>query len=326
MTRFRLKSLIDYFTDAPAAGRLQNEARLRPHTLRSVERAERCYGDDQPRPFGLRPSRPATALRLSPRTKAIVFAPRLVSGRLDQQRIREIINQRLPVFDHLNHFFCRTGCPNAATKSPGAILDDATGVGPQGGGQDARINPMDGRERRSPILALSRTRLRLFHHAARYALSTVLLLTACGLTACGFQLRAAPDIPAEMSRTYIAAGDKYSLFYRKFREGLANAGVEVVDSPVDSTAVFSILSDVTDRRVLSVSALNAPREYEVYYTIYYSVEGGNKSIMEPQSLTLARDYTYDETLVLGKAREEELLREAIVDDLVRIVLKQLSSQ
>ena len=33
----------------------------------------------------------------------------------------------------------------------------------------------------------------------------------------------------------------------------------------------------------------------------------------------------DETLVLGKAREEDLLREAIVRDLVRTVLKQISS-
>jgi outer membrane lipopolysaccharide assembly protein LptE/RlpB len=47
--------------------------------------------------------------------------------------------------------------------------------------------------------------------------------------------------------------------------------------------------------------------------------------MPPQSLTRTRDYTYDETLVLGKAREEELLREAIVDDLVEVILKQLSS-
>ncbi len=152
-----------------------------------------------------------------------------------------------------------------------------------------------------------------------------LLVAGCGLAACGFQLRAAPDIPAEMSRTYISANDRYSQFYRKLRDELGNAGVQLVDSPAKSSAVFSILADETDRRVLSVSARNVPREYEVYYTIYYSVESGNDTIMTPQSLTLTRDYTYDETLVLGKAREEELLREAIVDDLVRIVLKQLSS-
>jgi LPS-assembly lipoprotein len=99
----------------------------------------------------------------------------------------------------------------------------------------------------------------------------------------------------------------------------------VVDSPLESSAILSILADRTDQRVLSVSERNVPLEFEVFYTVFYSVESGEKSIMAPQSLTLTRDYTYDATLVLGKAREEELLRKAIVDDLVRIVLKQLSS-
>ena len=152
-----------------------------------------------------------------------------------------------------------------------------------------------------------------------------LLLVGCGLAACGFQLRTAPDIPPEMSRTYISADDRYSQFYRKLRDELRNAGVQLVDSPAHSSAVFSILADETDQRVLSVSARNVPREYEVFYTIYYSVESGENTIIPPQTLTRTRDYTYDETLVLGKAREEEMLREAIVDDLVQVVLKQLSS-
>ncbi|MCH6549403.1 MAG: hypothetical protein IH812_06205 [Proteobacteria bacterium] len=128
-----------------------------------------------------------------------------------------------------------------------------------------------------------------------------------------------------MSRTYISADDRYSQFYRKLRDELRNAGVQLVDSPAQSSAVFSILADETDQRVLSVSARNVPREYEVFYTIYYSVESGENTIIPPQTLTRTRDYTYDETLVLGKAREEEMLREAIVDDLVQVVLKQLSS-
>jgi LPS-assembly lipoprotein len=145
------------------------------------------------------------------------------------------------------------------------------------------------------------------------------------VAACGFQLRGETDVPPEMSRTYISAPDNFTPFYRKLRGELRRAGVEVVDSPGEASAVLSILTDVTDQRVLSVSARNVPREYEVYYLVRYSVENGGQSIMAPQSLTLTRDYTYDETLVLGKAREEELLREAIVDDLVRIILKQLSS-
>lgn len=128
-----------------------------------------------------------------------------------------------------------------------------------------------------------------------------------------------------MERTYIAADDRHSLFYRELRAALLAAGVSVVDTQAESTAAFSILYDETDQRVLSVSARNVPTEFEVYYTIQYGIESNAVSLLQPQMLTLTRSYTYDSTLVLGKAREEALLRDAIVQDLVRIVLKQIST-
>ncbi len=128
-----------------------------------------------------------------------------------------------------------------------------------------------------------------------------------------------------MQRTYIATQDRFSQFYRELRRNLRGAGVEVLDSPDGATATLSILFDFTDQRVLSVSARNVPTEFEVFYTVRYAITSGEQSLLEPQELTLTRDYTYDSTLVLGKAKEEQLMRDAIVDDLVRIVLKQISA-
>lgn len=145
------------------------------------------------------------------------------------------------------------------------------------------------------------------------------------LASCGFQLQGAFTAPAEMQRTYIATGDRHSLFYRDLHAALKSAGVTLVDNAAAATAIFEISFDATDQRVLSVSARNVPTEYEVYYTVEYALVAGEKNLLQVQTLTLTRDYTYDSTLVLGKAREEELLREAIVDDLVRIVLKQIST-
>jgi LPS-assembly lipoprotein len=138
-------------------------------------------------------------------------------------------------------------------------------------------------------------------------------------------MRGAASVPPEMVRTYIAADDQRSLFYRRLRDSLQNAGVNIVDSPVEATATFSIISDIPGQRVLSVSARNVPTEFEVFYTIFYSVETADTTLLEPRAQTLTRDYTWDATEVLGKEREEELMREAIVDDLVRIVLIQLSA-
>jgi len=146
-----------------------------------------------------------------------------------------------------------------------------------------------------------------------------------GLSGCGFQLQGALTIPTGMERTYIAADDDYSVFYRRLREQLAANGVELVDVPDASAATLTIHVDDTDQRVLSVSARNVPTEYEVYYSIEYSVARVGEVLQPRQFLTRTRDYTYDEDLVLGKAREEQLLRDSLADDLVRIVLKQLDS-
>jgi len=145
------------------------------------------------------------------------------------------------------------------------------------------------------------------------------------LSSCGYHLRGATDIPSLMQRTYIATHDRHSQFYQALRTELIKSGIELVDSPADATAVFSIYNDVTDQRVLSVSARNVPTEYEVYYSVSYSVQSGQKSLLDQRTQSKVQDYRWDETLVLGKEQEQQQLRNAIVDDLVRVVMIQLSS-
>lgn len=151
------------------------------------------------------------------------------------------------------------------------------------------------------------------------------LLSCIFLSACGFHLQGAASTPEEMQRTYISTPDEFSQFYRELRRTLMAAGVELTESAQDATATLTILYDFTDQRVLSVSARNVPTEFEVFYTVQYTITSGEKSLLDLQELTLTRDYTYDSTLVLGKAKEEQLMRDAIVGDLVRIIMEQIST-
>lgn len=128
-----------------------------------------------------------------------------------------------------------------------------------------------------------------------------------------------------MQRTYIATADRHSGFYQALRRELSSAGIELVDSPADATSIFNIHTDITNQRVLSVSARNVPTEYEVFYIVNYSLVSGPTTLMQPRTQTQTRFYTWDETLVLGKQMEQQTLRDAIVGDLVRVVMIQLSS-
>ena len=138
-------------------------------------------------------------------------------------------------------------------------------------------------------------------------------------------MRGAQSVPTEMERTYISANNRHSQFYQSLRRELQASGVEIVDTPVNSTAKFVILKDDNGQRVLSVSGRNVPQEFEVFYTVQYQLISGENTLMEIRQQTLWRDYTWDETLVLGKEHEQEVMRDALVDDLIRVILIQLSS-
>jgi LPS-assembly lipoprotein len=89
-------------------------------------------------------------------------------------------------------------------------------------------------------------------------------LLALLLTGCGFHLQGDMTALPQMERTYIAAVERNTQFHRELRRQFQESGVNLVDSPEEATAIFSIISDQTGQRVLSVSARNVPTEYEVF--------------------------------------------------------------
>ncbi len=152
------------------------------------------------------------------------------------------------------------------------------------------------------------------------AVAAAALLTS----GCGFHLQGREGLPELMASTYVQSADRHSEFDRQLGRRLREAGV--LTSNLDEASAVVTIHRETGRRILSVSATNVPEEYEVYYTVTYSVrERGGSVVLPEQSLTLTRDYSYDETDVLGKAREEEILRQALATDLVRLVMRRLSA-
>jgi LPS-assembly lipoprotein len=149
--------------------------------------------------------------------------------------------------------------------------------------------------------------------------------TALLVSGCGFHLRGDVTYPAAMATTYIDANDRYTRFYRQLRDSLRAGGVKLTSDPNAATAVVRILQDETGERVLSVSARNTPREFEVYYVVRYALDLGGRQALAPQELVLNQDYTYDETLVLGKSAERELIKDALARDLVGVVTRRFSS-
>ena len=142
---------------------------------------------------------------------------------------------------------------------------------------------------------------------------------------CGFQLAGTGNLPPAMQTTYIDSTEPRSEFYTSLAETLRRRGLDVVDSGAAAGARLVITEDLSGERVLSVSARNIPREYEIFYSIIFSLEADGESLIDAETLVVRRNYSFDETQVLGKEREEALLRRALAEDLARQVMRRIEA-
>jgi LPS-assembly lipoprotein len=145
------------------------------------------------------------------------------------------------------------------------------------------------------------------------------------LTACGFHRQGVRPLSPVMKVTYLDALDERSDFMRGLSSALEANGATLATTRDGATAVLNVERDETGQRVLSVSARNTPTEYEIYYIVTYSVTAGGEEVLAPRTLTLTRDYSFDEEALLAKQHEEEFLREALARDLVSQVMRSLAS-
>jgi LPS-assembly lipoprotein len=142
---------------------------------------------------------------------------------------------------------------------------------------------------------------------------------------CGFQLEGHTPLPVVVRTPYVEAPDRESDFVQNLRHALQVNGAQLTADRNQASAVVSILRDDVVRRVLSVSALNQPNEYEVTYTVDFSVTAGDKELLPAQEITDIRTYSFDERLLLAKGHEEDTLRRDMARDLAERVMRRLSS-
>jgi LPS-assembly lipoprotein len=146
-----------------------------------------------------------------------------------------------------------------------------------------------------------------------------------GLAACGFHLQGRTPLPEAFAYTFIDTRDEQTDFVQDLRRALIASGVKVIRTQASSGATIEVHDDELSERVLSVSARNIPTEYELTYRVKFSVMSGGRALIENEEVSATRDFSFDETELLAKEREQEILREALARDLVALVMRRLAA-
>ena len=173
-------------------------------------------------------------------------------------------------------------------------------------------------------MRVKRDKLNGGHRVPRLYLSLVSCLLSLLLSACGFQLRGAAELPPQLERTYVTGLQEHPGFARELAGVFRAAGVTLVESREAATAEFRVRRLVTDRRVLSVGGDARVSEYELFMVLDYEVRGGEWTA-EPVTLNITREYVHDPLLVLSQGEQERALRQAMERDLAQLVMFRLQA-
>lgn len=153
-----------------------------------------------------------------------------------------------------------------------------------------------------------------------------LLLT---VSACCFHLRGAFELPDTLSSVYISA-PATTVLVEDLKTILETNKSVVVTDATAATSTIKIEKEQNSQRVLSVDGSGRAREYELNYSVTFSVSAmtatdQSKNIINSKKLDLVRDYVYDSSAVLGKSREKNILIRDMQRDASRLIMLQIQA-
>ena len=155
-------------------------------------------------------------------------------------------------------------------------------------------------------------------------LSAALALTlALTLAGCGFKPVGQANMPFDT--LYVTAPD-YSSFGAEFKRYVESYGkTRITDNPQQAQVILEILSETQEQQILSLTSAGRVAEFLLRYRVTYRLRDNEKRDWIPRGeIQLQRDYTYDDTIVLAKENEAQLLFKDMKNDAIQQLVRRLS--
>ncbi|MEI8117777.1 MAG: LPS assembly lipoprotein LptE [Methylophilaceae bacterium] len=142
------------------------------------------------------------------------------------------------------------------------------------------------------------------------------------LSACGFQLRGLAQLSFQ---TIFIQGSTLSMS-KDLRKSLETNGVKVVADSEDAELMLELLTEETDKRILSIGGDGKVSEYALSYQVSFRTRAATNPLWgDVQSVQASRNFSYSDANLLGKADEEVMLISDMQKDAMRELLRRLTA-
>ncbi|MBT5222384.1 MAG: hypothetical protein HOM15_06120 [Gammaproteobacteria bacterium] len=157
--------------------------------------------------------------------------------------------------------------------------------------------------------------------------SSVLVMALLMLTACGYHLRGAIDLPEALKTIYVksASPELSTAIERAFR---ATTG-EIVTSPDQAGMILNVLDEYFQRRTISLSSTGFSNEYELVYRLTFDLlDSEGNTLVSNQTIEVTDSYfnAQRSSTVLSKDNEEIVLRKELYESAVRSVIQRARAE
>ena len=150
-----------------------------------------------------------------------------------------------------------------------------------------------------------------------------LLVLALALASCGFRLRGTADVPFQA--LYVPNSDSGIALDLK-RNVQAGTQAKVVDDAKQADAILVFGEEQREKNILSLTSAGRVREFQLRYRVSFRVHDGKGGEYVPQTaIQLTRDITFNDTDVLAKEAEEQLLFRDMQTDMVQQIMRRLAA-
>jgi LPS-assembly lipoprotein len=149
---------------------------------------------------------------------------------------------------------------------------------------------------------------------------------AATLSACGFQLRRAPDFA--FNSIFIGTADNSTLGNELKRSIAFSDAVRVVPAPQIATAqvLLDVLQEQREKVVVGLNASGQVREFQLRIRFQFKLRGRDgKELIPPTEILQQRDISFSESAVLAKEAEEALLYRDMQTDIVQQLMRRLAA-
>ena len=161
----------------------------------------------------------------------------------------------------------------------------------------------------------------------RFLMAAVVSSAVLALPGCGFALRKAPDFAFSTFYSPLAEGSPLGVQLKRSLQGTGRVRVVGDPAQLDATGVIlDVISETREKVVVGLNAAGQVREFQLRMRFKFRLRTpqGRELIADTEILQ-QRDISFNESAVLAKEAEEQLLYRDMQNDIVQQLLRRFAA-